>query len=141
MADVLIPISNFKNGFTTCESLKDDNRLTQVPLQDKALGVSKVNSGSTHTVVKPPQPGGGNTTTTAEELSPPTEAWEALYPKGSINPSGKIRGGFGFYVAGPSSFAKQLEDKNTKEVLMSYRVMLQEDWEWVKGGKLPGFCK
>ncbi|KAJ7574448.1 hypothetical protein C8J56DRAFT_1008035 [Mycena floridula] len=43
---------------------------------------------------------------------------EAFIQKGSINPSGEIPG-------------------NVVEAVLSYRMMLQEDWQWVKGGKFP----
>jgi hypothetical protein len=66
-------------------------------------------------------------------------AWEAFYPEGSINPSATIPGGFTFYLKGPLDFAKRLE--SATEALFSYRVMFEEEWEWVKGGKLPGLCK
>ena len=56
-----------------------------------------------------------------------------------MNPSGSIPGGFGPYLSGPTAFAKRLE--TAKEAIFSYRLMLQKDWEWVKGGKLPGICE
>ncbi|KXN87085.1 hypothetical protein AN958_09295 [Leucoagaricus sp. SymC.cos] len=130
MANHLIPTSKFKNGFTTCQHLKDD-RLNCVPLDDKSLGVHKAHSRTSHKRVNPPQ-------SSSSGLTPPTFAWEAFYPKGSINPGAVIPGGFGFYLSGPTSFGRQLEE-GAKEVIMSYRIMLQKDWEWVKGGKLPGF--
>ncbi|TFK65183.1 hypothetical protein BDN72DRAFT_845832 [Pluteus cervinus] len=67
----------------------------------------------------------------------PKEAWEAFYPKGSINPNAPLPGGFSFYLSGPTAFANALSDGAT-EVILSYRVMLETEWEWVKGGKLPG---
>jgi predicted Zn-dependent protease with MMP-like domain len=27
------------------------------------------------------------------------------------------------------------------EAIFSYRMMLQDEWEWVKGGKIPGVCE
>lgn len=134
MAGYLIPAKDFKNGFTTCEHLKDD-RVTLTPLDDKPLGVHKISSRTTHILVSPPP-----CRSPPSNLPPPTRAWEAFYPEGSINPKADIPGGFGFYLSGPPSFARQLEE-GAKEVLMSYRMMLGEDWEWVKGGKLPGFCE
>ncbi len=134
MISSLIPVEDFKSGFTTCEHLKDD-RLTLVPLGDNALGVHKVSSRTKHEIVSPPP----SLSSCSTALPPPTLAWEAFYPEGSINPGGKIAGGFSFYISGPNSFASQLKE-GAQEVLMSYRVMLEENWEWVKGGKLPGFC-
>ncbi|KAJ7643653.1 polysaccharide lyase family 14 protein [Roridomyces roridus] len=60
-------------------------------------------------------------------------------PNGSINPAAAIPGGFGLYVAGPVAFSEKLATGSTHAVL-SYR-MLQEGWEWVKGGKLPGIWR
>ncbi|XP_006460565.1 hypothetical protein AGABI2DRAFT_203648 [Agaricus bisporus var. bisporus H97] len=130
MAEKILPISHFKSGFTTCDALKADN-LTHVELEDKALGIHRVSSRTTHKVVSPPPP-------CSKNWSPPSQAWEAFYPKGSINPKSDCPGGFGFYLSGPASFSSLLE-KGAKEVVMSYRMMLAEDWEWVRGGKLPGF--
>ncbi|KAF5354767.1 hypothetical protein D9756_005747 [Leucocoprinus leucothites] len=132
MAEGLIPVSNFKSGFTTCTDLHEDDRVVVLALTDSTLGVHKVNSGTTHKLVCPPTP------SDASDLPPPKEAWEAFYPEGSINPGGPNPGGFGFYLSGPESFSKQLQG-GALEVVMSYRMMLQTDWEWVKGGKLPGW--
>ncbi|KIK68210.1 polysaccharide lyase family 14 protein [Collybiopsis luxurians FD-317 M1] len=70
-------------------------------------------------------------------LPPPEFAWEAFYPNGSINPSGAIPGGFGFYLNGTKEFTDRLSNGAT-EIIMGYRMMLESGWEWVKGGKLPG---
>jgi len=123
----LIPRSDFITGFTTCE-LIDHPKIENVILDDRQLGLHKVSSGTTHHVVQFP--------TSPDVTGVPKTAWEAFYPQGSVNPSGEIPGGFGFYLAGPSAFAKRLEIAS--EAMFSYRMMLQEDWEWVKGGKLPG---
>lgn len=135
MVHHLIPVSSFISGFTTCTSIKDE-KIDQVNLSDKVLGVHKVTSRTKHNIVQPPSP----TKSTPPAFPPPTTAWEAFYPKGSINPTAAIPGGFGFYLSGPLAFARLLENGAT-EVVMSYRMMLQEDWEWVKGGKLPGICE
>jgi hypothetical protein len=132
MAESMLPIPHYKSGFTTCDALKASN-LIHVPLEDKALGIHRISSRTTHKVVSPPSP-------RSKAWSPPTQAWEAFYPKGSINPKSNLPGGFGFYLSGPTSFSSLLE-KGAKEVVMSYRMMLAEDWEWVRGGKLPGVCK
>jgi len=102
-----------------------------VDLDDSALNVCRVTHGTSHNTVIPPPP--------TADLSPcilPDKAWEAVYPQGSINPKNHIPGGFGFYLAGPSDFSELL--KGAKEVLFSYSVMFASDWDWVKGGKLPG---
>ena len=103
-------------------------RIIQLSLLDSALGVHK--SRLPHKLVEPPA---------ADDDHPPQIAWEALYPEGSINPSAAVPGGFGFYLSGPPDFARRLE--SATEVLFSYRLMFEEEWEWVKGGKLPGMCQ
>jgi hypothetical protein len=125
----LIPVSEFVSGFTTSTHIYHE-KLQHITLADKELGVHKVTSSTMHRLVKPPPTSTSNA---------PSSAWEAVYPKGSINPSAPIPGGFGFYLSGPTMFAKRLE--TASEVIFSYRMMLQDGWEWVKGGKLPGVCK
>ena len=125
----LIPINEFVSGFTTSTHIHHE-KLQHVTLADKELGVHKVTNGTTHSLLKPPPTPTSNA---------PSSAWEAVYPKGSINPSAPIPGGFGFYLLGPTTFAERLE--TASEVIFSYRMMLQDEWEWVKGGKLPGVCK
>ncbi|KAF5392752.1 hypothetical protein D9757_000900 [Collybiopsis confluens] len=121
---------------------------------EKSLGIIKVASSQLgHPVVKPPP----ETDSTANEccstnfdfgppsethlssnipLPPPELAWEAFYPSGSINPSGPVPGGFGFYLNGTKEFADRMSNGAT-EIVMGY-LMLESGWEWVKGGKLPG---
>ncbi|KAF8913537.1 hypothetical protein CPB85DRAFT_1375585 [Mucidula mucida] len=92
-------------------------------LWHKSLGVHKVFTKTTHRVVTPP--------------SETCSAWEAFYPRGSINPKGEIAGGFGFYLSGPPSFLGDACDIK-RDVVMSYHVKFQDNWEWALGGKLPG---
>src|ERR1700733_8118376 len=127
----LIPVNNFRTGFTT-SSIELPN-LIHVPLDDKLLGIHKSTVKLTHPVVVPPTP-----ISLDPILPPPPLAWEANYPKGSINPKGSPPGGFGFYLSGPPTFAESVSHAN--EVVFSYRMMLEPDWEWVRGGKLPGIC-
>jgi hypothetical protein len=65
------------------------------------------------------------------------KAWEAFYPRGSRNPSSKIRGGFGFYMEGPESW----NITAATELTFSYAVMFEREFEWKRGGKLPGLCE
>ncbi|KAF7298663.1 Polysaccharide lyase family 14 protein [Mycena indigotica] len=143
----LLPVPSFKSGFTTC-ALINVPAIEHVPLEDPSLGVHKITSRTNHPLVTPPsttahslvdQETGANTLALSDSSTDPKQAWEALYPRGSINPSGKIPGGFGFYLAGPKDFADKLTiEGGATHVVLSYRMMLQHDWEWVKGGKLPG---
>lgn len=118
------PALTFSCGFSTSPYV-DLPQITPTELSDSSLGVFKVSSDTTHPVVLGPN---------RDDYS-----WEAYYPEGSYNPNGPIAGGFGFYLKGPDFFAEQLSVAN--EVLTSYSVMFEEDWDWVKGGKLPGQCK
>lgn len=137
--DVLLPVPVFSSGFTTCPSL-DTELLTVVDLDDECLGVRKITRRTTHQVVEPPKESQRDISCLTKVLPPPNLAWEAKYPKGSVNPSAPIPGGFGFYLSGPSDFLESLRC-GAQEVLFSYRMMLSNDWDWVKGGKLPGICK
>lgn len=134
----LFPIAHesISSGFTTSPSAASHiPALFLVPLQDSALGVHKVTSNTTHKVVTPPPP-------SVSDTSNPTEAWEAFYHAGSINPGNKEapRGGFGFYLRGPQQFSERLRLEMPENVIMSYAVMFEEGWMWQKGGKLPGMC-
>ncbi|KAJ4490313.1 polysaccharide lyase family 14 protein [Lentinula aciculospora] len=138
----LVPIPHFQYGFTTNTSISSTS-LAIVDLADKALGVPKISSRTSHPLVSPPNPSSLSALDSNYDCLPsPTLAWEAFYPKGSINPSAEIPGGFGFYLDGPKTFSDGLHDypngAGANEIVMSYRMMLESNWEWVKGGKLPG---
>lgn len=118
----LFPVP-FKQGFTTCSSINDP-LITHVPLDDKSLNIHRSTKATPE----------HKTDTKSGHTS-----WQAFYPEGSINPQGKIKGGFGFYLSGPNGWKEKL--KEAKEVLFGYRVLFMKDFQWVKGGKLPGICK
>ncbi|TCD66231.1 hypothetical protein EIP91_001634 [Steccherinum ochraceum] len=129
-----LPSHLISSGFTTSPTAAADIlNVALVPLLDSALGVHKVTSNTTHNVVSPPP-------STKPDASDPSEAWEAFFPEGSINPGNKEapRGGFGFYLRGPPQFSQSLKSTLPQEVIMSYVVMFEEGWMWQKGGKLPG---
>ncbi|KAI9063941.1 polysaccharide lyase family 14 protein [Trametes sanguinea] len=126
-----IPQSRIAIGFTTSNILNTPH-VAVVALSDKELGVHKVTSATTHLLVQPPIPVDGD----ASRL-----AWEAVFPAGSINPGNKSAppGGFGFYLRGPPAFAQALQDSSVnQEVIMGYDVLFEEDFQFRKGGKLPG---
>ncbi|KAA1476932.1 hypothetical protein DENSPDRAFT_867438 [Dentipellis sp. KUC8613] len=132
-----IPLNTIQYAFTTSQLLSSrHSEISHTPLKDSALGVHKVSDPKhlPHNLVKPPAP----IAPPSEDEELPEEAWEAIYPAGSINPSAPIKGGFGFYLSGPQAFKEQVNDKGAQEVVVGYEVMFQEGWEWVKGGKLPG---
>jgi hypothetical protein len=125
----------YQSGWTTSTSSFPNVR--NLPLRDDALGVNRVSGGTFNNASKPSH----NTHCTigtshnVVQINGRT-AWEALYPKGSMNPSSNIRGGFGFYLDGPDSWNIEA----AREVTFSYAVMFQNDFKWQKGGKLPGLC-
>ncbi|KAF7428986.1 hypothetical protein PC9H_008224 [Pleurotus ostreatus] len=133
--NVLLPVPEFLSGFTTCPSLSTE-LLTIISLDDHCLGVHKITRRTTHEVVEPPKEPRQDIPCLSNTIPSPTVAWEAKYTKGSINPSAPIPGGFGFYLSGPSDFLESLRC-GAQEVLLSYRMMLSDDWDWMKGGKLP----
>ena len=118
-----------QNAWTTCSNV-DTPGIEILPLDDRKIQVHKVTASTSHHLVSP---SGG-----IGPVSPDT-AWEAFYPKGSINPQGSIPGGFGFYLSGPPEFQSGLRTAN--EVLFSYSVLFHGEWDFVKGGKLPGICE
>ncbi|KAJ7643707.1 polysaccharide lyase family 14 protein [Roridomyces roridus] len=139
----LFPVSSFSTAFTTycfnlgprgidsaaCPTLHVPG-VDSVALRDADVGTTPRRGRATGSGLSPPD-------LSEVDWPAPSLAWEAFYPNGSINPAAAIPGGFGFYVAGPAAFSEKLAAGATHAVL-SYRMMLQEGWEWVKGGKLPG---
>jgi len=118
-----------RNAWTTCSNI-DKPGIEIFSLDDQKLQVHKVTASTSHPLVSPPSGIGS---------ASPDAAWEAFYPKGSINPQNAIPGGFGFYLSGPPDFQAGLRAAN--EVLFSYSVMFDKEWDFVKGGKLPGICE
>jgi hypothetical protein len=66
--------------------------------------------------------------------SPTSNKLQVLYPKGSINPAGKIKGGADFY-ANPFDPGKLERATN---ISISYRAFFPSGFDFVKGGKMPG---
>lgn len=56
---------------------------------------------------------------------------QLLYPENSINPASKPQGGAEFY-------ATPLSLRTANSVSLEYSVFFPVDYDWVKGGKLPG---
>ncbi|KAJ7868274.1 polysaccharide lyase family 14 protein, partial [Mycena leptocephala] len=81
----------FQSGFTACPSL-------MLP------EIQPVTSRTNHPLVVPPAPAASDA-----DWPAPSLAWEAFYPKGSINPSAPIPGGFGFYLSGPPAYRMMLQ--------------------------------
>lgn len=130
MDSFLFPAThNYSEAWTTSSNIVNPN-VRKVDLSNEALGVRRINARPPSCDVVPaPNVSSDN----------PQKAWRAFFPKGSINPKGEIPGGFGFYLGGPNFFEEQLQ--SAQEVIFGYSILFQEDWEWVKGGKLPGACR
>ncbi|KAL0574095.1 hypothetical protein V5O48_007854 [Marasmius crinis-equi] len=132
----LIPVSHFHHGYSTsrllCEKQAHQKDLKYVEIgKSKELGVHKISLKTGFPAIVTPPPEAENELG-GSCLPSPEFALEAFYPKGSISPGTLIPGGFGFYLTGPPDLV------TGREVVASYRVMFERDWEWVKGGKLPG---
>lgn len=56
---------------------------------------------------------------------------QLFYPKDSVNPARRPQGGSEFY-------AKPLDISEANDVTLEYKVFFPGDFDWVKGGKLPG---
>lgn len=65
------------------------------------------------------------------------KAMKAHYPKGSYTYGHKPQGGLSFYSGGPPN----VDLTTAKEATLGYSVMFDKDFEFQKGGKLPGLCK
>lgn len=135
MAHPLFPIPHalsVKTGFTTSVSARTTTpHVELLALSDEVLGAHRISNRTTHHLVVPPS---------ADEDH--SQAWEAFFPEGCINPGNKVAplGGFGFFLSGPQTFAAELGEASTTHTLFSYEVLFESGWEWRKGGKLPGIC-
>jgi hypothetical protein len=56
---------------------------------------------------------------------------QLFHPKDSVNPARLPQGGSQFY-------ASPLDISRARSVTLEYKVFFPGDFEWVKGGKLPG---
>src|SRR5882757_6429021 len=124
-------VHRIQSGFTTTSyAVTPDLPITLrlVPLADDVLGVHKITQPKilTHRIVRSPRPINLAATEVAHHDVSESQAWEAFYPKGSINPSGTLKGGFGFYLSGPDSFRGAL--RNATEVVMGYSVLFEKGW-------------
>ncbi|KZV90604.1 polysaccharide lyase family 14 protein [Exidia glandulosa HHB12029] len=61
--------------------------------------------------------------------------FQLRYPAGSVNPGSDPQGGADFYAVPPSLKSILPAARN---VTLEYSVYFPEDFDWVKGGKLPG---
>ncbi|KAH7101666.1 hypothetical protein BKA62DRAFT_702814 [Auriculariales sp. MPI-PUGE-AT-0066] len=114
----------YKQAFSTLPSDIVGGNVTHVDMSLDALSASSISKGVTEDVVDAPGAPSG------------VKAFQAKYPKGSYNPSGTPRGGFGFYLGDPVGTDFKFE--SATEIVYSYAVYFPDNWDWVKGGKIPG---
>ncbi len=113
----LFPVAHTSSSWTTSTSSGD-----ALPLDDGTLGVNKLLSALSHNYVTAPD---GKT------------SMQAHYPEGSYTFGHQPEGGLSFYAKGPKNF----DLDNAKEVTFSYSVLFEDDFDFNKGGKLPGVCE
>jgi hypothetical protein len=64
------------------------------------------------------------------------KAMKAHYAKGSFRLSSSPAGGLSFYAPGPQN----VDLTTAKEATLGYSVYFDKNFQWNKGGKLPGLC-
>ncbi|TFK22712.1 alginate lyase [Coprinopsis marcescibilis] len=110
----LFPLSQGLSSWTTFPSIPNS-----LPLANSTLRPVKVASGLP--IIYTNAPDG-------------TPSLKIHFPKGSYKPSAEPRGGISFYSHGPAWF----DFTRAKEATFGYSVWFPEDFDWVRGGKLPG---
>lgn len=116
LACELYPVNTTLEDWTTSESLENP-----LPINDGTFRSVNILSGTTRRVLKAPDG---------------VVSLEGFYPDGSYNPSNTPRGGFSFYGPGP----KDVDLTTAREATFAYTVLFPQGFDWVKGGKMPGFC-
>lgn len=116
LANELYPVKPTIDDWTTSEIFDD-----ALPIDDETFRSTNIASNTTRRVL--PAPDG-------------VVSLEGFYPNGSFTFTHTPRGGFSFYAPGPDDVDLTI----AKEATFSYTVLFAEGFEWVKGGKLPGFC-
>ena len=104
------------SGWTTTNGVSG-----ALPLSDATLKPQKLLSALPHKYI--PAPDG-------------KLAMQAHYPQGSYTFGHGVEGGISFYSAGPGN----VDLTTAKEATLGYSVMFDKDFEFQKGGKLPGLC-
>lgn len=116
LANELYPVRPTRGDWTTSEIF--DNAL---PIDDETFRSVNILSNVTRRVLEAPDG---------------VVSLEAFYPSGSFTFGHTPRGGFSFYAPGP----EDVDLTTAKEATFAYTVLFPKGFEWVKGGKLPGFC-
>ena len=116
LLEQLLPIVNSVASWTTSPSAE------ALPLDDATFRPTKEIKNLSHNYVNAPDG---------------KKSMQAHYPKGSFTFGNQPQGGFSFYAPGP----QDVDLSTAKEALFGYSVFFPENFDFVKGGKLPGICK
>ena len=101
--------------------------------------IDKFADGQTNLAIVTGVPGSASATASAAQPTASVATWnndtdnaiQLLYPVGSINPANKPQGGVDIY-------ANPLPMEDAHNVTLEYSVFIDKDFDFVKGGKLPG---
>lgn len=116
LAPSLYPVSPTFGNWTTSESFEG-----ALPINDQTFRSVNILSGTTRHVLGAPDG---------------VVSMEGFYPSGSYTFTHTPRGGFSFYAPGPDD----VDLTTAQEATFAYTVLFPEGFDWVKGGKIPGFC-
>lgn len=116
LAHELYPVKPTIDDWTTSDIFDD-----ALPIDDDTFRSTKITSNTTRRVL--PAPDG-------------VVSLEGFYPNGSYTFTNTPRGGYSFYAPGP----EDVDLTTAREATFSYTILFAEGFDWVKGGKLPGFC-
>ena len=117
-SEAVFPLGRGLQSWTTLQSAGD-----ALPIADATFRPTKDNKALTH-----------DTVTSPEVNSSP--AMLAIFPKGCHSRS-QTKGGFSFCAPGPAN----VDLTTAREVTFGYSVMFEQDFQFNKGGKLPGLCE
>jgi hypothetical protein len=109
-----VTLQTGSEGWTTVEGAEG-----ALPLSDTTLRPTKLLSALPHSYVSAPDG---------------KKAMQAHYPKGSYTFGHQPEGGLSFYSPGPAN----VDLTTAKEVTLGYSVMFDKNFQFNKGGKLPG---
>jgi hypothetical protein len=112
----LYPVRPILDDWTTSDILRKP-----LPIDDETFRSVNILSNTTRRVLEAPDG---------------VVSLEGFYPNGSFTFTHTPRGGYSFYAPGP----EDIDLTAAKEATFAYTVLFPEGYEWVKGGKLPGFC-
>ncbi|KAA1477666.1 hypothetical protein DENSPDRAFT_844847 [Dentipellis sp. KUC8613] len=113
---MLFPKGRGSSSWTTASDLSG-----AIPLSDATFRPTKLIKSLSHTYMQSPGPD--------SKLS-----MQAKYPEGSWTYDHDPAGGLSFYAPGP----EDVDLSTAKEVTFGYAIMFENDFEWKKGGKIPG---